>query len=124
MRRVNILKARHIRTTLALAAATTLTIGIGAATASATAVSGCGSSNYVEAMYSPGGNVRYECFSGLGLLNTSVPNVDWVKAGEYWTYVELHAPDGYESDCIAPGGTYVVGNATLQQVDTTTTSYC
>jgi hypothetical protein len=119
------MKARHIRTVLALTAATTLAAGLGATSASASLVSsGCGSANYVEVMYSPGGNVRYECFSGLGLLNTNVPNVDWVKAGEYWTYVEVHYSSGYASDCLAPGATYDIGNATLEQLDTTTTSYC
>ena len=110
---------------LALAAATTLAIGISTATAHASLVyAGCGSSNNVEVMYSPGGNVRYECFAGLGLLNTNVPNVDWVTAGEYWTYAFVKYPSGYVSDCIPPHGFYDVGNATLLQLSTTTTAYC
>jgi hypothetical protein len=119
------MKTRYIRTPLALAAATTLAFGLSTATANASLVyQGCGSSNYIRVMYSPGGNVKYECFAGLGVLNTNVPNVDWVTAGAYWTYALVKYPSGYSSDCMPPHGFYNVGNATLVQLYTTTTAYC
>ena len=119
------MKIRSVRTPLAVAAATTLVLGLSTASASASIVShGCGSSDYIRVMYSPSGNVKYACYAGLGTINTNVPNVDWVTAGEYWTYALVKFPSGYGSDCMPPHGFYDVGNGTLVQLYTTTTAYC
>lgn len=110
--------SKFLRLPVVFAATAALMVGVGVTSASASLTpTNCGSSSVVEVVYTPDGNIRYECFSGLGNTDPNLPDTVKVYAGEYDTYAEVYH-NGYIPCWINPGTWCDFGTGTLTDLFT------
>lgn len=104
---------KRLRIPIILSSTVALVTAIGVSSASAMDYAYCDSPNNITVEYTFGGVPYQQCFSGTGGLEVNIPDVAWVRAGEYETWAEVQTSGGYYGVWISPGQLYVFGSGTL-----------
>lgn len=114
-----VLTLKRLRIPIIISSATALVTAVGVSSASAMDYAYCDSPNNITVEYTFGGVPNQECFSGTGGLEVNIPDVAWVRAGEYETWALIKDNSGgYYGTWISPEHLYVFGSGTLVDLST------